>query len=142
MNYKHSCIIDAEKCYKTLVLVLLEPDPEASEIRENIQYYTLQDGETLVDTAPPTMRPHAGGAGLVSPRWSEDTAAWVEEATAAEIAAWEAEHPAPEPVKVPPTTEELAEENKLLRAQLTATSDRQEFLEDCMAEMAGQVYNV
>ena len=34
------------------------------------------------------------------------------------------------------------EENRMLRAQLTAATDRQDFLEDCIAEMAMQVYSV
>ena len=101
MNYKHSCVIDADKHYKTLVLVLQESDPETGQIRENIQYYKLLEGESLIDTKPPTMRPYAGAEGLVSPRWSEDTATWEEAATAAELAAWEAEHPAPEPTDPP-----------------------------------------
>ena len=101
MEYKHSCVVDADKRYQTLVLVLLEPDQETGQVRENIQYYTLGKGETLVDTAPPTMRPYAGAEGLVSPRWSEDTHTWEEAATATEIAVWEAEHPAPEPVAPP-----------------------------------------
>lgn len=43
----------------------------------------------------------------------------------------------PEPVK---TVDELAAENELLRAQVQALSDRGEFIEDCIAEMAMQVY--
>lgn len=95
MNYKHSCIIDAEGNYKTLVLVILE-EGEEGETKEAIQYYTLQEGESLVDTAPPVMRPYAGAAGFISPKWDTDTSAWVEAASAEEIAVWEAEHPAPE----------------------------------------------
>lgn len=38
------------------------------------------------------------------------------------------------------TTEELQEENKLLKAQLQAQVDRSDFIEDCIAEMAVQVY--
>lgn len=34
----------------------------------------------------------------------------------------------------------LVEENELLRAQVKALSDRGEFIEDCIAEMAMQVY--
>lgn len=45
----------------------------------------------------------------------------------------------PEPV-IPPTNAELEAENKLLRAQLQAATDRQDFIEDCIAEMAMQVY--
>jgi hypothetical protein len=41
-----------------------------------------------------------------------------------------------------PSVKELAEENKRLKAQIAANVDRQEFLEDCIAEMASQVYSV
>ena len=47
----------------------------------------------------------------------------------------------PAPI-VPPTNAELEAENKMLRAQLQATTDRQDFIEDCIAEMAGVVYAV
>lgn len=36
--------------------------------------------------------------------------------------------------------ERVQEENKLLHAQLQAQSDRSDFIEDCIAEMAMQVY--
>lgn len=35
----------------------------------------------------------------------------------------------------------LQEENQLLKAQLKAATDRSDFLEDCVAEMAGVVYS-
>lgn len=47
----------------------------------------------------------------------------------------------PEPV-IPPTNAELEAENKLLRAQLQAATDRQDFIEDRIAEMAMVVYAV
>lgn len=47
----------------------------------------------------------------------------------------------PAPI-VPPTNAELEAENKLLRAQLQAATNRQDFIEDCIAEMAGVVYAV
>ena len=47
----------------------------------------------------------------------------------------------PAPI-VPPTNAELEAENKMLRAQLQAATDRQDFIEDCIAEMAMQVYAV
>ena len=47
----------------------------------------------------------------------------------------------PEPV-IPPTNAELEAENKMLRAQLQAATNRQDFIEDCIAEMAMQVYAV
>lgn len=49
----------------------------------------------------------------------------------------DADYVPPEPVK---TVDELAAENDLLRAQIQALSDRGEFIEDCIAEMAMQVY--
>ena len=45
----------------------------------------------------------------------------------------------PEPV-IPPTNEELAAENKLLKQQVSALTDQQNFYEDCIAEMAEVVY--
>ena len=95
MNYKHSCVIDANFIYKTLVLVLLTQVDQGQEQEWKVQNYTLTEGERLVDTAPPTMRPHAGAAGLVSPKWDANTSAWIEAATGEEIAAWETEHPDP-----------------------------------------------
>ena len=44
------------------------------------------------------------------------------------------------PPEPPKSNEELQAENELLRAQLKALSDRGEFIEDCIAEMAMQVY--
>ena len=95
MDYKHSCVVDAQNLYRTFVLVLLVENEEGQQ-EEQIQYYALQEGEQLVDTAPPTVRPHAGAAGLVSPKWDSDASAWVEAATEEEIAAWEAAHPDPD----------------------------------------------
>lgn len=43
----------------------------------------------------------------------------------------------PEPEPVQPTTEDRV---NLLEQQLKATSDQNDFLEDCIAEMAGIVY--
>lgn len=94
MEYKHSCVVDADGVYQTFVLVLLEQNEEG-ETTENVQGYTLAEGEQLVDTAPPAMRQHAGTAGFITPKWDEDTETWVEGATAEEIADWETEHPDP-----------------------------------------------
>lgn len=94
MNYKHSCVIDASNYYTDLVLVYLEPD-ESGVIQENIQDYTLKEGERLVDAPLPPQRPHAGTAGLVRPRWNGER--WEEGATPEEITAWETDNPAPPP---------------------------------------------
>lgn len=61
-----------------------------------------------------------------SPKWRERTKEEMD-----------ADYVPPEPVK---TVDELAAENELLRAQVQAPSDRGEFIEDCIAEMAMQVY--
>lgn len=45
----------------------------------------------------------------------------------------------PEPV-IPPTNDELAAENKLLKQQVSALTEQQSFYEDCIAEMAAVVY--
>ena len=58
--------------------------------------------------------------------------------TAEEIAADRAAIPEPPPSEM----EQLRADNALLRAQIAAASGRQDFLEDCIAEMAEQVYNV
>ena len=50
------------------------------------------------------------------------------------------EHPDINPEK-PNVIEDLKKENKLLKAQLQAQTERSDFIEDCIAEMAGVVYN-
>ena len=62
-----------------------------------------------------------------SPKWRERTQ---EEMDADYV-------PTPDP---PKSNAELQAENELLRAQVKALSDRGEFIEDCIAEMAMQVY--
>lgn len=54
--------------------------------------------------------------------------------------AYNKDHPDIEPEK-PTTIEDLKQENKLLKAQLQAQTERSDFIEDCIAEMAGVVYN-
>ena len=107
MDYKYACVIDAQKLYKTFVLVLLIENEEHQQ-EEQIQHYEMLEGEMLVDTVPPTMRPYAGAAGFVRPKWDADTSVWTEAANEEEIAAWEAEHPAPvQPDQVPTDTDVL-----------------------------------
>ena len=106
MDYKHSCVIDANLFYKTFVLVIL------AESEEKPQYYELQEGEQLIDTAPPVVRPHAGAAGFVRPRWDADTSTWVEAATGDEITAWEEEHPDPNAKTLEELRAARQEENK------------------------------
>ena len=140
-NEKHCSVVDAEGKHVTYVLVKIRDKPledGTTEQMEEIQNYTLKDGEQLVDAQPPIMRTHAGSTGFLSPVW--DGSQWAETAAADEIAAWEQAHPAPEVVPAPMSNAELEAENKLLKAQIAAQSDRADFVEDCIAEMAMQVY--
>lgn len=105
MAYKHSCVVDTNAIYKTLVLVLLVENEEHQQ-EDQIQHYEMLEGEMLVDAVPPTMRPYAGAAGFIRPKWDAAASAWVEGATEEEVAAWEAEHPAPELPESVPTAEE------------------------------------
>lgn len=61
----------------------------------------------------------------------------VVERTAEEIEADKAKLPQP---VIPKTNAELEQENKLLKAQVSALADQQSFYEDCIAEMAQVVY--
>ena len=61
----------------------------------------------------------------------------VVERTTEEIEADKAKLPKP---VIPKTNAELEQENKLLKAQLNAATERSDFIEDCIAEMAMQVY--
>ena len=92
VNHAHYCVIDAQNAYKMFVLVLLEQDGTGMQ-KEVIQYYTLSEGERLIDAAPPVMRPYIGADGFIKPVW--EGSKWMESATNEEITAWEAEHPAP-----------------------------------------------
>ena len=62
------------------------------------------------------------------------------ECTSEEIQQQEdANQPEPTP-SIPEEVEALKNENFLLKAQIQAMSDRNDFIEDCIAEMAMQVY--
>ena len=62
------------------------------------------------------------------------------ECTSEEIQEQEtANQPEPTP-SIPEEVEALKNENFLLKAQIQAMSDRNDFIEDCIAEMAMQVY--
>ena len=138
---KHCSVIDAEGRHVTYVLVKIRDKPledGSTERVEEVQNYTLKDGEQLVDASPPVMRQHAGSTGFISPIW--DGSQWAETAAADEIAAWEKEPPAPEIKPAPMTNAELEAENKLLKQQVSALADQQSFYEDCIAEMAEIVY--
>lgn len=144
MKERHCCVIDAAKKYTTFVLVQTverpQKDGSTAEVEE-ILHYKLKDSETLIDAMPPVQRQHAGQTGFLAPVWDSNAGEWSETATADEIAAWEQAHPAPEVKPSPMSNAELEAENKLLKAQIAAQSDRADFVEDCIAEMAMQVYN-
>lgn len=138
---KHCSVVDAEGKHVTYVLVKIRDKPledGTTEQVEEIQNYTLKDGEQLVDAQPPVMRAHASSAGFLSPVW--DGSQWTETAAADEIKSWEKEHPAPEVVPAPKSNAELEAENATLRQQVSALADQQSFYEDCIAEMAEVVY--
>lgn len=140
-NEKHCSVVDAEGRHVTYVLVKIRDKPledGTTEQVEEIQNYTLKDGEQLVDAQPPVMRQHAGSTGFLSPIWGGSD--WQETATADEIAAWEQAHPAPEVVPSPMSNAELEAENATLRQQVSALADQQSFYEDCITEMAEIVY--
>lgn len=143
MKERHCCVIDAAKKYTTFVLVqtVERPQKDGSTAEgEEILHYKLKDGETLIDAMPPVQRQHAGQTGFLAPVWDADAGEWSETATADEIEAWEQEHPAPEVPPAPMSNAELEQENKLLKAQLNAATERSDFIEACIAEMAMQVY--
>ena len=94
VTLKDCCVVDAGGLYRALVTVQTEQGADG-EPKETVLGYKLAEGECLIDAAPPDKRLHAGSAGFVRPRWDEETAAWVEGASAEELAAWEAEHPDP-----------------------------------------------
>ena len=122
MNYKHCCVIDANQNYKTFVLVKTGSDPLTSQEREEIQHYSLLEGERLVDAAPPTLRPHAGAVGMIRPQW--DGKAWTEAATQKEIAAWEAANPDPNAKTLAELrADKLAELSAACNATITAGMD-------------------
>lgn len=140
-NEKHCSVIDAEGRHVTYVLVKIRDKPledGGTERVEEVQNYTLKDGEQLVDASPPVMRQHAGSTGFISPIW--DGSQWAETAAADEIAAWEQAHPAPEIKPAPKSNAELESENAKLKQQVSALADQQSFYEDCIAEMAEIVY--
>lgn len=89
---RNCSVVSTDGLYKTFVIVQTGQEEESVE---TVLGYKLAEGERLINAQPPLTKAHAGGAGFVKPRWDEDTTAWVEGATAEELAAWEAEHPAP-----------------------------------------------
>ena len=145
MTYQYYCVVDPPGNYKTLVVAHVTPGEPDGENIEVISY-RLAEGEELIRTAAPVMRQHVGMEGFLKPRWEGErgttaaiTGHWVEGATPEEIAAWEAEHPAP-PTPLPSRVEVLEAEVTRLRAQNELQAQHQTFLEDCLLEMGNVVY--
>ena len=72
---KHCSVIDAEGKHVTYVLVKIRDKPledGGTEQVEEVQNYTLKDGEQLVDASPPSMRQHAGNAATERSDFIED----------------------------------------------------------------------
>lgn len=87
---KYFCVVDANGFYSAYVLARVDGE------KIDVIGYNMQDGERLIESqTAPDRKLHAGSSGFVKPHWDEDVAAWVEGATAEELAAWEDEHPAP-----------------------------------------------
>ncbi len=134
MNNTQCCVIDADNYYVDLFSVY-----EDGEKVLHVYGYTMQPGDRMLDVSQPLKRLHVGGEGFVRPRWDASATAWVEGATAEELVAWEAEHPAP-PAPPPSRVDELEVEVARLKAQNELQAQHQTFLEDCLLEMGNIVY--
>ena len=87
---KYCCVIDSKGFYKAYVLVYI------NNSEQTVLDYQLQNDDDLVDCEiTPDKKNYAGDTGFLKPRWDAAAAAWVEGATAEELAVWEAAHPAP-----------------------------------------------
>lgn len=62
------CVVDAGNLYRTFATVKTWQGVDGTTT-ETVLGYKLVEGERLIDTAPPTKRRYAGGAGFVKPRW-------------------------------------------------------------------------
>ena len=107
MDYEYRCVIDAQGYYTAFVLVWLRSDE-----KQQIEAYTLQVGESLLDAPPP--------GNFVRPKWAGE--AWVEGASADEIAEWEAQQPPPIDPQPDPTVRIAELEQQV--ADLTAAIER------------------
>ena len=127
--------MDTESCK---VLVRIDDAGRVTAI--NSDAFVSGDGWTAIDEGEGDRYRHAQNNYLLKPLTDERGVyryklvdGLVAQRTQAEMDADFDARPAPEP-----TAEE--KERTLLKAQIQALSDRNDFLEDCMAEMAGIVY--
>ena len=124
--------------------VYVQTDEQGRIIAVNSSAFVSAEWGTEIDSGFGDRFHHAQGNYFPQPIYTRDgipryklVDGAAQERTEEEIEADRAAIPAP---VVPPTNEELERENKLLRAQIQAAVDRQDFIEDCIAEMAMQVY--
>lgn len=127
--------MDTESCK-----VLVQIDDAGRVTAINSDAFVSGDGWTQIDEGEGDRYRHAQNNYLLKPLTDERGVyryklvdGLVAQRTQAEMDADFDARPAPEP-----TAEER--ERTLLKAQIQALSDRNDFLEDCMAEMAGIVY--
>lgn len=127
-------------------IVYVQTDEQGRITAVNSSAFVPDDWGTEIDSGFGDKYHHAQGNYFPQPIYTDDgipryklVDGAAQERTEEEI---EADRDAiPVPI-VPPTNAELEAENKMLRAQLQAATDRQDFIEDCIAEMAMQVYAV
>ena len=127
--------MDTESCK-----VLVQIDDAGRVTAINSDAFVSGDGWTQIDEGEGDRYRHAQNNYLLKPLTDERGVyryklvdGLVVQRTQAEMDADFAARPAPEPT-------EDEKERTLLRAQIQALSDRNDFLEDCVAEMAGIVY--
>jgi hypothetical protein len=127
--------MDTESCK-----VLVQTDDAGRVTAINSDAFVSGDGWTAIDEGEGDRYRHAQNNYLLEPLTDERGVyryklvdGLVAQRTQAEMDADFDARPAPEP-----TAEE--KERTLLKAQIQALSDRNDFVEDCMAEMAGIVY--
>jgi hypothetical protein len=127
--------MDTESCK-----VLVQTDDAGRVTAINSDAFVSGDGWTAIDEGEGDRYRHAQNNYLLEPLTDERGVyryklvdGLVVQRTQAEMDADFDARPAPEP-----TAEE--KERTLLKAQIQALSDRNDFVEDCMAEMAGIVY--
>lgn len=120
--------------------VLVQTDDAGRVTAINSDAFVSGDGWTQIDEGEGDRYRHAQNNYLLEPLTDERGVyryklvdGLVAQRTQAEMDADFDARPAPEP-----TAEE--KERTLLKAQIQALSDRNDFVEDCMAEMAGIVY--
>ena len=95
---EHRCVVDEDNLFITFCVCNLFSVGDDIEVIPQ-GGYKVPDGCHLLDAKHPTMRRHAGTSGFIMPKWDSGTSAWVEGATAEQVAAWEAEHPDPVPLE-------------------------------------------